>query len=427
MTDRMPTSFVAASGAADPHAARPITPVRALAMVALLAGALWLGWQSWRVNITMSCWENEWPHLAACEDIMGRTPAEQIARLQERLAQNPGDAEAKILLANWAHTPNAMPEATPGLDAPALLAAAIEAAPQDGRVLRLQVNDALARQQWPEALDPLIRLSRHHSDAQAAQVLAVLIGNAGGDAQVMAALMAATQANGGWLDRPLRAFPKAQIPLGNAMPLILALMEQGELTPSLGQFLIGRLKGEQRWMEAHAIWRHLWNRSVPLVFNGDFEQPFVRGGFDWEVADANDHRSGARVNTVGRGQQGQVLQVSFTGKAMKPPVLRQDLLLLPGNYWLSGRMRSTDLRSEQGLAWVLSCAKDGRELARSPALKAGGRDWSSWRVAVTMPADCTGFGAKLALQTFAPFEARTGLRGEALFDDLQIKPRGIEP
>jgi hypothetical protein len=410
-------------GLAGQSAARPLTPVRVLAMVALVVGALWLGWKSWQVNITLSCWKNEWPHLAVCGDIVGRTPAEQIARLQERLAQNPGDAEAKVLLANWASSP----DATPGLNAPALLAAAIQAAPQDGRVLRLQADDALSQQQWPEALDPLIRLSRYHGDAQAAQVLAVLVGNAGGDEKVMAALMAATQADGGWLDRPLRALPKAGLPVGNAMPLILALMDKGELTPPLGQFLIGRLKSEERWMEAHAIWRHLWNRAVPLVFNGDFEQPFVRGGFDWEVADGNDHRSGVRVNTVGRGERGQVLQVSFTGKAMKPPVLRQDLVLFPGTYSLSGRMQSSDLRSEQGLAWVVSCAKDGRELARSPALKAGGRDWTSWRVALTMPADCTGFGAKLALQTFAPFEAKTGLRGEALFDDLQIKPESAQP
>lgn len=423
MNTRARTPYVSASKAAGQRAALPLTPLRVLAMVALVVGALWLGWKSWQVNITMSCWENEWPHLAVCSDIVGRTPAEQIARLQERLAQNPGDAEAKVLLANWARSP----DATPGLDAPVLLAAALQAAPQDSRVLRLQADNALSQQQWPEALDPLIRLSRYHGDAEAVQILAVLVGNAGSDAKVMAALMAATQADGGWLDRPLRALPQAKIPVGNAMPLILALMDKDELTPPLGQFLIGRLKGEQRWMEAHAIWRHLWKRPVPLVFNGDFEQPFVRSGFDWEVADANDHRSGVRVNTVGRGQQGLVLQVSFTGKAMKPPVLRQDLMLLPGNYSLSGRMQSTDLRSEQGLAWVVSCAKDGRELARSPALKAGGRDWTSWRMALTMPDDCAGFGAKLALQTFAPFEAKTGLRGEALFDDLQIKPENAQP
>ena len=167
----------------------------------------------------------------------------------------------------------------------------------------------MRQQQWPQALDPLIRLSRYHADAEATRTLAVLIAQSGNDAALMAALMAAAQADGGWLDRPLRAMPREKLPLASAMPLILALMDQkGDsaekrrgLTPALGQFVIAQLKREDRWMEAHAVWRHLWNRPLPLVFNGDFEQAFVRGGFDWEVADANDHRSGARINTVGRG------------------------------------------------------------------------------------------------------------------------------
>ncbi|QCB47776.1 hypothetical protein [Hydrogenophaga sp. PAMC20947] len=409
-----------ATPASTPDSALPLTPARTLAAVALLVGALWLGWKAWDVNITMSCWKDEWPHLPVCDDIMGRTPAEQVQRLQERLALNPGDSQALVALAAWAR----QPEAPPGLDGQALLAAAVRAAPQDARVLRIQANDAVSAQQWPQALDPLIRLSRYHADANATRLLAVLIAQAGNSEPLMAALMTAAKTDGAWLDRPLRAMPQEKLAVGSAMPLVLALMaqrgEQRGLTPALGQFLIAQLKREDRWMEAHALWRHLWNRPLPLVFNGGFEQAFVRGGFDWEVADANDHRSGARVATVGRKERGQVLEVSFTGKAMKPPVLRQDLLLLPGRYVLSGRMQSTDLRSEQGLAWVLSCAKDGRELARSPALKTTGREWTTWQVSATMPFDCAGFGARLTLQTFAPYEAKTGLRGEALFDDLQL-------
>ena len=180
-------------------------------------------------------------------------------------------------------------------------------------------------------------------------------------------------------------------------------------------------------MEAHAVWRHLWQRPLPLVFNGEFEQAFVRDGFDWEVADANDHRSGARIALVMRKEHGQVLQVDFTGKAMRPPILRQDLLLFPGSFRLSGNMQSTDLRSEQGLAWVVTCAKDGRELGRSGSLKTTGRAWQNWEAEIAMPEDCDGFGARLALQTFAPYEAKTGLRGEVLMDDIRLKRENVSP
>lgn len=410
---------MSATTAANPHTNTPppMTAKRALAGIVLLLAALWLGWKAWDVNITMSCWKDEWPHLKVCGKIMGRTPFEQVAKLQERLANNPGDSQALIALMVWAHRPGGFP----GLDAPALLAAASKAAPQSRYVLLLQASEAVTKRQWPEAIDPLRRLSQYHQEASATDTLANLINLSGSDPQLLAALMAAAKTDGGWLDRVLRAMPKAKLPVGNALPLITELMETQQLTPALGQFVIGQLKREGLWMEAHAVWRSLWNRPLDLVFNGDFEQPFVRGGFDWEVADANDHRSGARIDLIGRSDRGQVLKVEFTGKAIRPPMLRQDMLLLPGSYKLRGSMQSTELRSEKGLAWVVTCAKDGRELGRTDALKATGREWVKWEAQIDMPADCSGFGARLALQPFAPYEAKTGLRGEVLFDGLSLE------
>ena len=397
------------------HQAPPrMTAARALAMVALLAAALWLGWKAWDVNTTMSCWKDEWPHLKVCEEIMGRTPEEQVAKLQERLTNNPGDSEALVLLTVWANRPGGFP----GLDAEALLNAAGKAAPQNPNVLLLQATTAMRAQRWPEAIERFGRLAQFHRDANASLTLARLIGLADKSAPLNDALLAAAKADGGWLTPVFYAMPKAKVPMAAAVPLVTELMATQQLEPRLGQFVIGQLKREGLWMEAHAVWRSLWNRPLDLVFNGDFEQPFVRGGFDWEVADANDHRSGARIDLVSRSDRGQVLKVEFTGKAMRTPILRQDMLLLPGRYVLRGAMRSTDLRSEKGLAWVVSCNKDGRELGRTAALKTTGREWAKWEALIEMPPDCSGFGARLALQPFAPYEAKTGLRGEALFDAL---------
>lgn len=401
----------------------PLTPARALAMVALVVAALWLGWKAWEVNITMSCWKDEWPQLAVCGDIMGRTPEEKVAKLRQRLAENPGDSEALVSLAIWASPPKPMP----GLDGPALLAAAAKAAPQDFSVLRLLAFDAMQKQQWPQALDALIRLSRYHGDPEASETLAVLIAKAGNQPALAQALMAAAQTDGLWLDRVLRASSKAKVPVGIALPLINKLMASAQLTPALGQYVIRELKREGSWMEASAVWRYLWKRDLPLVFNGNFEQAFVRDGFDWEVADANDHRSGARVALVERQDHGQVLQVDFTGKAIAPPVLRQDLVLFPGQYRLRGTMQAAELRSEQGLAWVVSCVKDGRELGRSTGLKTTGRAWQTFEAEITVPDDCPGMATRLTLQTFAPYEAKTGLRGEVLMDDVTLTRENATP
>ena len=71
-------------------------------------------------------------------------------------------------------------------------------------------------------------------------------------------------------------------------------------------------------------------------------------------------------------------------------------------------------------AWVLRCEQGQREIARVPALKSTGRDWQPMALDFEVAADC-GLGLALMLQTQAPFEARTGLRGEAVFDDLRLE------
>lgn len=395
------------------------TPARMGVFALLLVAALWLGWKAWDVNITMSCWKNEWPNLPVCEEINGRTPQERVARLQERLAANPGDSQALVELTELAHRP----ETAAGLDAPALLAAAGQAAPQDVTVLQLQANEALRAQRWPDALDKLTRLSKHHHNADATRVLAELVALAAqppAQPTLQQALVDAVDADAGWLDRVLRAMPGAKLPLGSAMPLVaLAAAKEPGLSAPLGLYVIRQLKTEGLWLEAHAIWLRLWKRPLGYLFNGDFEQNFVAGGFDWEVIERDPHRGGARIDLAGRRERGQVLRVAFTGRAMKTPLVRQHLLLPPGSYRFAGEFQSGDLRSERGLAWVFSCASDGRELARTAPLLAGGRTWQPLAVSLEVPAEC-GLGVALALQTEAPFEARTGLRGEVVFDRFTL-------
>lgn len=395
------------------------TPARMGVFALLLVVALWLGWKAWDVNITMSCWKNEWPNLPVCEEINGRTPQERVARLQERLAANPGDSQALVELTELAHRP----ETAAGLDAPALLAAAGQAAPQDVTVLQLQANEALRAQRWPDALDKLTRLSKHHHNADATRVLAELVALAAqppAQPTLQQALVDAVNADAGWLDRVLRAMPGAKLPLGSAMPLVaLASAKEPGLSAPLGLYVIRQLKTEGLWLEAHAIWLRLWKRPLGYLFNGDFEQNFVAGGFDWEVIERDPHRGGARIDLAGRRERGQVLRVAFTGRAMKTPLVRQHLLLPPGSYRFAGEFQSGDLRSERGLAWVFSCASDGRELARTAPLMAGGRTWQPLALSLEVPAEC-GLGVALALQTEAPFEARTGLRGEVVFDRFTL-------
>ncbi|MGM9424840.1 hypothetical protein [Hydrogenophaga sp. MI9] len=408
-------NFSDALAAAPPRSAGAWTPARLGITAALVVATLWLGWKAWDVNTTMACWKNEWPQLAMCDDINGRTLEEKVARLEQRLAQNPGDTLALVALTVYAH----QPDAPAHLDPAALLERAGKVAPQQVDVLRLQAHHAMKAQRWTAALDALIRLSQYHGDAEATRTLTEMINFARVNGEVGKALVAAARADTGWLDRVLRALPAAKVPTVVAMPLIQQLVEQKTLTPKLGLALIRQLKAEDQWLDAHALWMQLWNKPLPMLFNGDFEQPFLTGGFDWETPGSNDHRAGAQVSLSGRKERGQVMRVEFRGKALSTPIVRQILMLPPGHYRFTGEYQATELRSEQGLAWVFACAGSRGEITRVPSLKTTGRDWKRMDVALEVPPEC-GFGVSLGLQPQADFEARTGMRGEMLFDNFQL-------
>lgn len=380
--------------------------------------AIWLGHQSLVANVQHACREGQWPGFAACAPATqgADTPATVAAAAssgwadaQARLQKNPGDVWALLQLLHRA--------GPLGRDDEALLAAAAQLAPHRREVLERQLGQALTQQDWSRAVPQLVVLARQHSDAEATRTLARLLALAPQDPRLLAALTNALQPDSSWLDGAVRAMSSSQLPVGNAMPVVSALALAGRLTPATGLWVIGRLKQEGRWLDAHALWLQLWQRPLGLLFNGDFEQAFVSGAFDWEVPEPGNSRVGVQVERVGRGERGQVLQLRFTGRALPPALVRQDVLLPEGHYRLQGDYQSTELRSEAGLAWVLSCST-GEELGRSPPLRTTGRLWSTLGLTFRVPPRCP--GATLTLRTQAPYEERTGLRGDMLIDRMRL-------
>ena len=399
------------------HQFRPI----ALAVCGLVV-ALWLGWSAIEPNLQQACQWQQWPYLNRCPDLARQTEAQQVQALRAQINANPGDALSYAALATFSQ----LPQGIPGLDSQAVLAAAGRLAPQNRHVLRLLANQAIERRQWPEAADALVRLSLLQGDAAATRALAVMVAQSGHDKAQLAALVTQLKTDNRWLARVLASMPAAKLPVVQAMPLIQQSMALQRLQPELGQMLVRQLIAEGVWLDAYAIWLHLWQRPLGLLFNGSFEQDFVPDGFDWNLNGGNTYRAGARVMQPNMAERGRVLQVEFTGRTIAQPVLSQLLVLAPGQYQLSGNYRSGNLRSEGGLAWVFSCAADRRELSRSAALGTSGGQWEKFDVALTLPPDC-GLGVRLSLQTFAPYESTTGLRGEVQFDDLALHATGGAP
>lgn len=387
--------------------------VRLAAWLALTALALALAWLAWGYNLERACTLRQWPELASCASLVGDAAA-QAQALRERIARNPGDSEAWIQLAVLA----SQPDPVAGLNPDAALDTATQLAGQDNRVQRLQAARAMIRQQWPQAVGWLVRLVQDAGDGRAALALAGLVAQP----QALAAMQNQLQPGTRWLEPVINAMPQAGVPVVAAMPLVVRALPQQGVSPALALRLLRGFKADGQWLEAHALWTAWLGHPVPLLFNGDFEHGFIADGFDWDVTPAPPSKAGALVGQVTASGHGGVLEIEFSGKPVVQPVLRQHLVLLGNHYVFQGQFMANRLNVKEGLTWALLCATDGREVARTPVLKETGGEWRPFMIEFELRPGC-GPAVSLQLQTVAPYEALTGLRGQVMFDNFKLEEK----
>lgn len=386
--------------------------VRLAVGAALTAAGLGLSWAAWVYNLERSCTLGQWPGLAICTPA-DQTVASQTLDLQKRVARNPGDAEAWIRLALLTNQPGS----SFAREGDAALETATRLSGQDYRVQRLQAAAALKQARWADAVTWLVRLIQDNNNNDAALALASLLRQP----QALAAMQAQVRPGARWLGQLVDALPRAGLPTVVAMPVIVQALQQKAMTPELIQQVIKGLKVNGDWLDAHALWTAWLGRPVDLVFNGSFDQGFLPGGFDWEILPAAQSKAGALVSQVGLAGHGGVLQVEFSGRPLAVlPVIRQHLVLLDRRYVLTGQFMTSKLTSSEGLAWSLHCAAGGREIAHTAALTDTAGQWRSFSLEFEIPPDC-GPAVALQLRPFAVYEAATGMRGQAAFDDFRLK------
>ena len=194
----------------------------------------------------------------------------------------------------------------------------------------------------------------------------------------------------------------------------------GGLQPQELEAWVDRLGREGQWGSAYLVWvSHLSPDQLAVlgnVYNGGFELPPGRGGFDWRLG----RIAGARMDRLPTpGASGALaLRVAFEDRRVPFNHLRQQLALAPGRYELVGRARPEHLRTERGLVWTVAC-NGGPALGDSPPLRGGG-NWREFRLEFEVPADgCGGQWLSLRLPARIPAEQRIG--GAIWFDDVAIR------
>jgi hypothetical protein len=383
---------------------RSETARRAALAVAGVAAAGLLAWLSVQINLERGCAVKDTPYLTLCPSPSGTQ--DRLAALRARISANPGDSRAYVQLAFADRSPTR----------PQSFAAAARLAPTNPNIIAADAAAALERHDWAGAIRPLVNLVEHGANDKAALVLARLIVSG------HAALLEPHVAPGVmWLERVLRQMPQAQGAFSTALPLVVLAIDKGILGPAQVTPYIRQLKASRAWVDAYSLWVALHRRTLPLLYNGRFDQPFQEDGFDWEPPpQGSAARAGAFVERAATGDEsrGAALDIRFTGRAIPSPLVRQNLFLGPGRYRLRGEYKAAQLRMEQGLAWFVRCAGTESPAARSAGLRDAG-SWQPFEFEFSIPAGC-GWVPSLQLETVTPYEAAVGSRGRASFAGLSL-------
>jgi hypothetical protein len=345
----------------------------------------------------------------------GAQPPAQAAALRREIAANPALASAYVLLASSADAG----------DAAGTVRAASIAAPQEPNVLRARAQWHLAHNQLAQATADLVQLTEYyHAVAREPSVALARLVAAGHGELLRPHLQPGRQ----WFGVVLSTMIEEKIPLSAAGTLMTQASATGVLPPRRLSELMRGLKEAGNWVDAYGLWAGEHGGRVPVLYNGNFEQPFARDGFDWETSAGPAGRAGALAERRRLPARGPVLEIQFTGKPIAATPIRQVVFAGPGRYVISGQYRTENLRTEKGLVWTVRCAAGkaaNRAGASAPLVDSQGT-WAAFRFEASLPADC-GPVSSLQVETADPSESNAGLRGRIPFDTLTWTPAGPLP
>jgi hypothetical protein len=380
-------------------------------LVSLVLGAtasVVLLWLAVDANTRRACAVMDAGHELLCPQSPTGSGEDRASLLRRRIADNPGDSQAYVALAQFSGRGNEK-----------VLAAATTLAPNNPNVLRQRALLDIEQGRLQDAIASLLLFVQHYDylDKEPAKILARLVVQ--GHAPSIARHL---RPDARWVDPLLIQLEALKLPIAPALPIVSTASDQGVLSAARLAWYLRTLKAQGHWVEAYGLWVGQHGRPLPTLYNGDFDREFRPDGFDWEVAPSPPGRAGAvAAARPSPGRAGKVLEVLYTGRSMPTPVVRQHLFVAPGRYRLTGHYMTEKLRSEGGLAWAARCMAPGTQApaGRTTALPDSRGAWLPFSFEFEVTAQC-GAVVSLQLETFAPFESETGIRGQAFFDAFQI-------
>jgi tetratricopeptide (TPR) repeat protein len=215
----------------------------------------------------------------------------------------------------------------------------------------------------------------------------------------------------------------ARLPDTGRLVQLYAALKDSQHPPDameLGPYL-DRLIKDGRFAQAYQSWRETLppqqRTSEVYPYNGDFAAPIDGLPFNWLLRPG----PGMNVQIValpGKAES-RALQFQFSGTRVAPFTVGQLMLLAPGEYRMTGRVRAEELRTQRGLGWHIFCAEPPNNTLALTNLVANAVPWTSFSVDFTVPAaNCRGQWLNLEIPSRTASERQ--IEGQIWYENLQI-------
>lgn len=160
-------------------------------------------------------------------------------------------------------------------------------------------------------------------------------------------------------------------------------------------------------------------KGLGRIYNASFDQANLNAGFGWRTI-KNPAFEIAFMPTYGI-EGPSAVKLLFRNKPIKFWHFYQLLILQPGAYKLTGRVREDGLQAVRGLQWQLRCKDKGTAKSIGKSEPFSGRSpWHSFAFDVKVPSEGCGL-QELRLESASGQQMDFAMRGAIWFDALKIE------
>jgi tetratricopeptide (TPR) repeat protein len=216
----------------------------------------------------------------------------------------------------------------------------------------------------------------------------------------------------------------SQMPDPGRLVQLYAVLKNSPHPPDAAELrpYLDRLIRDGRFAEAYQSWRDTLSPQQrtreTYPYNGNFAAPVDGLPFNWLLRPV----PGMDIQIV--ASPGQVesrkLQLQFSGARVGEFTVGQLMLLPPGEYRLTGKVRAEELHTQRGLRWHIFCGTPPNETLALTNLVADSVPWSGFSVDFTVPANnCSAEWLKLELPARTASERQ--IEGQVWYENLQIE------